>query len=89
MEVSPSKMDHFEHKTAEKEEHFLGVPFRHSDTCPFLDKNLAPNNQSVVRPGVVVLIQNKNTKKILATQRHEKMSFGNQWVLPGGHLERG
>ena len=28
MEVSPSKMDHFEHKTAEKDEHFLGVPFR-------------------------------------------------------------
>ena len=70
MDVSSSKLDHFEHKTTEKEELFLGVLFRHSDTCPFLDKNLAPNNESVVRPCVVVLIQNKNSKKILATQRH-------------------
>ena len=43
----------------------------------------------MVRPCVVVLVQNKNTKNILATQRHAHMSFGNQWVLPGGHLDRG
>jgi 8-oxo-dGTP pyrophosphatase MutT (NUDIX family) len=36
-----------------------------------------------------VLIKNKQNKKILATQRHERMSFGSLWVLPGGHLESG
>jgi 8-oxo-dGTP pyrophosphatase MutT (NUDIX family) len=35
------------------------------------------------------MIQDKKTGKFLATQRHEHMSFGGKWVLPGGHLEQG
>lgn len=51
-----------------------------------LSNALHKNHEANVPPCVVVLIQHKHTRKILATQRHERMSFGNQWVLPGGHL---
>jgi 8-oxo-dGTP pyrophosphatase MutT (NUDIX family) len=63
------------------------VPFKHSETCPFEDSKYSTNEDALVRPCAVVLIQNKKSKNILATQRHEHMSFGGQWVLPGGHLE--
>ena len=42
-----------------------------------------------VVPCAVVLIKDKQNRRILATKRHERMSFGNLWVLPGGHLENG
>jgi 8-oxo-dGTP pyrophosphatase MutT (NUDIX family) len=87
MSVFPSKTASFFHKVNQPEEILEGIPFRHAEKCPFLDPTLSSNPQSVAKPCVVVLIQNKHTKKILATQRHEHMSFGNKWVLPGGHLE--
>ena len=89
MDVSPSKATQFSHTVKDQLEVFQGVPFRHSEKCPLLEPELEKNETAVVKPCVVVLIQNKDNKRILGTQRHEHMSFGNKWVLPGGHLEQG
>jgi len=42
-----------------------------------------------MRPCSVVLLENKETNTILATQRPLNISFGGKWVIPGGHLEIG
>jgi len=42
-----------------------------------------------MRPCSVVLLENKETNTILATQRPLHISFGGKWVIPGGHLEIG
>jgi len=53
-----------------------------------MEQDISVNADSVVRPCAVVLIQDKKSGRLLATQRHQTMSFGGQWVLPGGHLEK-
>ena len=43
LEVSPSKSAHFVHASTETSDVFLGVPFYHSETCPFLNETLQAN----------------------------------------------
>ena len=61
----------------------------HGAHCPLLNENVIKNHQRLMRPCSVILLENKETNTILATQRPLNISFGGKWVIPGGHLEIG
>lgn len=86
MEILPSSLHKFEDYEHSQVEIIKEITFMHSANCPFKQEHLLKNPETNMAPCVVVLLQNKQSKKILATQRHPWMTFGGQWVLPGGHL---